>query len=355
MRRFFVVCFICFSSVIVAQKHKDGNTGNSFITHKVVQGESLYGLARKYNIDVKTIASSNNFPADKGLVVGQTIKIPAHTASSKGANHIAIETSNSNRHIVNKGETLFSIANKHNVSMEDLQRWNNLTSTNIAAGTSLILAGSEVDSNHVASSNIANSATIPGVVKNVSNSDNQSAVAKKDEPAVAELKPIEKKEEASTQQVETPVIKNETAIEGKPTTSSNDPSNQQINAELKRDEKKIDLLTPEPETSTEGVFAESYSLEATEKSLTNKTGEAATFKTTSGWQDKKYYVLINKVAPGTILKIASSDNKVIFAKVLGSMPEMKENKGLLLRVSNAAAAYLGMIDPKFPVQVSFYQ
>ncbi len=61
------------------------------------------------------------------------------------------------------------------------------------------------------------------------------------------------------------------------------------------------------------------------------------------------------VAPGTILKIASVDSKIIFAKVLGSMPQMKENKGLLLRLSNAAAAYLGMVDAKFPVQVSFYQ
>jgi hypothetical protein len=37
------------------------------------------------------------------------------------------------------------------------------------------------------------------------------------------------------------------------------------------------------------------------------------------------------------------------------MPEMKENKGLLLRLSNSAASYLGMVDSKFPVQVSFYQ
>jgi hypothetical protein len=64
--------------------------------------------------------------------------------------------------------------------------------------------------------------------------------------------------------------------------------------------------------------------------------------------------LINDVTPGTILKISSSDNKVIYAKVLGSMPEMKENNGLLLRISNAAASNLGIIDPKFPVQITYY-
>jgi hypothetical protein len=107
--------------------------------------------------------------------------------------------------------------------------------------------------------------------------------------------------------------------------------------------------------SIEGVFANVFTAEAGQKSISNKTGEAATFKSTSGWQDKKYYVLMNDVAPGTIIKIASTENKVVYAKVLGSMPDMKENNGLLLRISNSAASYLGIIDPKFPVQISYYQ
>jgi len=83
-----------------------------------------------------------------------------------------------------------------------------------------------------------------------------------------------------------------------------------------------------------------------------RNGMAATFKSTSGWQDKKYYVLVNNIEPGTIVKIAAN-NKVVYAKVLGSLPEMKENNGLLLRMSNAAASYLGIIDPKFTVDISY--
>ncbi len=37
------------------------------------------------------------------------------------------------------------------------------------------------------------------------------------------------------------------------------------------------------------------------------------------------------------------------------MPEMKENNGLLLRISNAAASYLGIVDSKFPVEINYYQ
>jgi hypothetical protein len=189
---------------------------------------------------------------------------------------------------------------------------------------------------------------------NITETNNEtSAEAKKEEIFVAQAKPVETKEEPVDQQRETVVPKNET-LASTSVASTTQQSSQPF-ANTKNEDKTIDLLAPVAETSNEGAFAEFFPVDAPAKSLTNKTGDAATFKTTSGWQDKKYYALINNVPPGTILKIASGDNKVIFAKVLGAMPEMKENKGLLLRLSNAAAAYLGMVEGKFPVQVSFYQ
>ena len=60
-------------------------------------------------------------------------------------------------------------------------------------------------------------------------------------------------------------------------------------------------------------------------------------------QDGKYYMLMNDVVPGTIVKIGSSESgKTIYAKVLGAVPPGKESEGLALRLSNAAAAALGM-------------
>ena len=67
------------------------------------------------------------------------------------------------------------------------------------------------------------------------------------------------------------------------------------------------------------------------------------FKSTSGWQDAKYYVLMNNVVPGTVLRITSKNTgRQVFAKVLGAVPPGKESEGLLLRISNAAAAALGV-------------
>jgi hypothetical protein len=69
------------------------------------------------------------------------------------------------------------------------------------------------------------------------------------------------------------------------------------------------------------------------------------FKSTSGWQDGKYYVLLNNVVPGTIVKILSkTTSKQLFAKVLGAVPAGKESEGMVMRMSNATQAALGLTE-----------
>ena len=59
--------------------------------------------------------------------------------------------------------------------------------------------------------------------------------------------------------------------------------------------------------------------------------------------------------PGTIVKITNpSNNKTIYAKVLYGMEGIRQNQGLDIRISNAAADALGISDTdKFIVKVSF--
>jgi hypothetical protein len=105
---------------------------------------------------------------------------------------------------------------------------------------------------------------------------------------------------------------------------------------------------------TELNFQGIYSNEIAQKPERQLTGEASYFESKTGWSDKKYYVLIPNIAAGTIVKISSIDNRFVYAKVLGTMPEMQENNGILLRLSNAAVAALGIKNEKFPVVVNFY-
>ena len=86
----------------------------------------------------------------------------------------------------------------------------------------------------------------------------------------------------------------------------------------------------------------------------NRTGFSGIFKSTSGWNDGKYYALMNNVTVGTIVKVNyPSTNKYIYAKVLGELPDMKESAGLSLRISDAAAKELGAVNNKFNVEIKY--
>jgi hypothetical protein len=86
-----------------------------------------------------------------------------------------------------------------------------------------------------------------------------------------------------------------------------------------------------------------------------QTVTAGIFKTTSGWTDAKYYMLIDNVQPGTIVKVINpGNNKTVYAKVLGEMSGIKQNEGYKIRISNAAASALNISDEeKFIVQVNY--
>lgn len=53
-----------------------GNTGGTNISHTVVSGDSLWGLARKYNTSIESIQAANNLTTTT-IRTGQTLSIPA--------------------------------------------------------------------------------------------------------------------------------------------------------------------------------------------------------------------------------------------------------------------------------------
>ena len=120
--------------------------------------------------------------------------------------------------------------------------------------------------------------------------------------------------------------------------------------------KPIELL-PEPKpinknnkyVNDEGYFAAFFNRKAISENPSS--GEAGSFKTASGCEDKKYYILINGLLPGTIVRV-TANNKSICAKVLTGLPEVKEDNGYLARLSNAAVSALGIETNKFAVTVN---
>ncbi len=354
MRAFIAIAFVFisfFSSAQSATLVVEGTTPNLYITHTVSPKESFYSVARLYNVGPGVIADFNKSNLQTGLQIGQTIKVPlvAQNFDQAGKKE-AGETLVPVYHVVAKSETLFRIgANNNKVAVASIKQWNGLASDNVVAGTPLVVGHLKIKNEQLNQLNAAiPTATTTPQIAQQQNSFNPTAGSniKASENVEAAITLDEKQtkiEEPEAEKVKEPEITK--VIEPKtetPVTKTNT-------------ENKPDLLAPViSATPEEGFFAATFTTDIDDKNLAENNGEAGTFKSTSGWQNKKYYALMNDVEPGTVVKISTGE-KVVYAKVLGSLPDMKEDRLLLLRLSNSAASYLGKIDPKFPVQVSYYK
>lgn len=158
MRKIWIIVWICVGSVVYAQTNKPK-------VHEVEVGESLYSIAKKYKVSVKDIFKINPSIADSTILPGQLIKIPVlipstspkmpqNTTVQPGKSStttstpksvaptktVPTSTSKSVFHEVEQDQTLYSIARKYSVSVEDLQKWNNIKDASIKPGTKLIIS-----------------------------------------------------------------------------------------------------------------------------------------------------------------------------------------------------------------------
>lgn len=97
----------------------------SFVSYTVQSGDSLYSIAKKFGVTVDEIKSLNNMGSNL-LSIGQILRIPTSTP-------------NQITYIVQSGDSLYSIAKKFNVSVDDIKRANNLTSNLLSIGQNLII------------------------------------------------------------------------------------------------------------------------------------------------------------------------------------------------------------------------
>ena len=132
------------------------NTGDSGITtpdinntYVVQKGDTLYSVSLRYNTTPSAIINMNNLTSDI-LSIGQVLMIPTDIESTGNAQDI-IET---NSYIVQKGDTLYSISRRYNVSIEDIKSANNLDSNVLSVGQILIIPNTSSIINNEPSSNL---------------------------------------------------------------------------------------------------------------------------------------------------------------------------------------------------------
>ena len=167
----------------VAQQQTDHQTKNTEVakvetsqksgTHKVVSGESLYSIAKMYGITVDELKRINNIPTGK-IRPGQELKMAEDGDKNKNAvaekadnkpstKNETAANANTVNYKVKKGESLITIANDNNITVEELKKMNNLSDSKIKAGQELKLTQSAGKSKNT--KNHAESKTIEHKVK----------------------------------------------------------------------------------------------------------------------------------------------------------------------------------------------
>ena len=108
----------------------DGNT------YTVKRGDTLYSIARLFNVSVDELRRLNNITGNT-ISIGQILLIPINDVDDDNSN---IDSGgDDNSYVVVAGDNLYSIANKFNVSVVDIINLNNLSSTVISPGQVLLI------------------------------------------------------------------------------------------------------------------------------------------------------------------------------------------------------------------------
>jgi LysM repeat protein len=289
------------------------------VLHNVVAGETLFSIAKKYDVSVESVMKENGLKGND-LSVGQSLIIEPAVPISVEKEPVAeiattttvistepktkekpvkkteeapkvkektepaakaekpkpvspeavVETSKPmvpgdwRSHTVQGGETLFSIASQYSARVEDLITWNALTSNNLQQGQILKVGRGPIQESTV---------PVIGTPKVVSTVD--------------------------------------------------------------------EMLVEPADSDASGGF----------KNI-KEAGQAELIEGTGG--HKKYLVLHRTAPVGTIMRVKNEENDVtIFARVVGTLPETGDNSKLLIKLSQAAFDQLKAVNGRFPVEVMY--
>ena len=120
----------------------------SWRLHAVTQGESLADVARQFHVTMPAIEAANHVDATVVLPVGFLLSVPTAPAPA----HLV-------HYRVRRGDTLAGIADRYDVTVEDLRRWNHLRGAAAPRGMTLrIYAGGQGESGAPARSKSAEAA-----------------------------------------------------------------------------------------------------------------------------------------------------------------------------------------------------
>ncbi|TDD99678.1 LysM peptidoglycan-binding domain-containing protein [Flavobacterium cellulosilyticum] len=112
--------------------------------HVVQKGDNLGNIAKKYNVTIDELKEWNHI-SDNSIQLAAALQVGVNELNAKEEIAFAPVPEFENvEYIVKKGDNLGNIAKKFGSTMDDLKEWNNIQGNNIALGSSIIVAKSEI-------------------------------------------------------------------------------------------------------------------------------------------------------------------------------------------------------------------
>lgn len=281
--------------------------------HKVVSGESLSRIAKKYKVSVADLEKWNNMTA-KDLKAGQELLVSGPEAAGISAPvaqkdvpkaEPSRQEGETQSHVVFKGETLSSIAEKEGTTVAVIRKLNQLKTDQLKLGQVLLVPKKEAEETT--------------------------------EKPVARTEP--EKPVAPAPRKEIPAAKTETAgITAGQDAIAIPPSSQVNEIPVKQEEKPM-----------AGIREVNNTLGYT-RVVETGFGEAI-----EGDGNSKKHLCLHKSAPvGSILQVKNEVNgQSVFVKVIGKLPETGSNEKIIIRISRQAYERLMATGKRFPVEVSY--
>lgn len=270
----------------------NAQNGIKTIEHTVEKGQTLYFLSKKYDMSIEDIMRFNpQIGKDMIIKEGMAIKLYAKPTPQ-------LNVDNHKYHTVEKGQTLYSLSKMYDISVDKLIYLNQLENPSIKIGQKLI----------------------------VQNVDGDALYADEKKPNQAES--IVEKQPTKLQPPVKPV---------------------------KEEEPK--QPTPKPSTNNKDVemYKMLYESYAQSGALQNKAKGIGNFLAQSTSKDV-YLALIKNVETGQVLRVRNlMNNKVIYLKVIGDVPEKDKKNNISIKISKAAARDLGIIEDRFLAEWTWYK
>ena len=285
--------------------------GQRFVKHRVAAGETLSALSRHYHVTLDQLTAAN--PQIKnGLGVGQIVFVPRPAAAGKAAAPApgkALAAAYTPpaagavpaRYTVARGETLFGIARKFQLTPDELIRLNKLPAGGaVRVGQQLLLSATEAGT--------------------------PAATTAAAAPKTAPVRPAEVEAVPAT-----PASKMPTPAPDKPAQIAT------VTAEKPDDKEEKEDRTPNRASEVLARVVETGLGAPIEKSITDK------------------YLALHKTAPvGTIMQVKNSMNGLsVYVRVIGKLPDTGDNNNILVRLSPRAVQKLGTADSRFRVETNY--